>query len=983
MSRIRVCAAAIAAAGCAWSSTRADNFVNWENPTVHPVDITPDGNRLLVVNLPDARLEVFDIRRALPVHLGSVPVGVDPVSVRARTNTEAWVVNHISDGISVVDLFAMNVVRTIATLDEPADVVFAGEQRRAYVTCSQVNTVLVFDPTDPAAPIAEIEIEAEDPRALAVSPDGRYVYAAIFESGNGSTILSGTSRAGGSNVVTNPVGPYGGRNPPPNDGDSFNPPINPDLPPPPAVGLIVKKDANGRWMDDNEHDWTDVVSGPNAHLSLRPVGWDVIDRDVAIIDTQDHQVAYAERLMNLCMAIAVNPASGQVSVVGTDAINEIRFEPVVKGRFIRVNAASLDGASPESPVVHDLNPHLTYELQTVPQEERQFSIGDPRAIVWNADGTRGYVAGMGSNNVVVLDARGARDESIDPIEVGEGPTGLALDNTRGRLYVLNRFASSISVIDTCTSIEVTRVALHDPSPTAITAGRRHLYDTHRTSGLGHVACGSCHVDARIDRLAWDLGDPTGEIKEFNQNCQGGVNELFGESPCEDWHPMKGPMTTQTLQDIIGKEPLHWRGDRDGIEEFNPAFVGLQGDDEMLTDAEMAEFRAFLATIHFPPNPYRDLDNSLREDLPLPGHFSSGRFTPIGTPLPHGNAVNGLDLFRNGKLAEGIDCVTCHTIPTGMGTNFAIDGAHFDPLQPGPHGELHHAIRALPDGSFKVPQLRNVYDKVGMEGTTLQSRAGFGFFHDGGVDSIARFVSLPLFPIESEQQVADVVAFVLSLSGSDLPTGSPLTPRELPGTASQDTHAAVGVQVTAGVENDVSRERRGLLDLLMALADEERIGLIAKGVQNGKLRGYTYMRRGAFAADRAGERVRAEALLRAAGEGQEVTFTAVPSGTEIRWGIDRDVDGWLDRDELDACSDPADGASVPANAAITGDATQDGEIDVIDYGALFDCLHSTGLDPMDRCRCSFDFDGSDSLDLADFAVMQVRFGGTIGAGKGAP
>jgi hypothetical protein len=36
---------------------------------------------------------------------------------------------------------------------------------------------------------------------------------------------------------------------------------------------------------------------------------------------------------------------------------------------------------------------------------------------------------------------------------------------------------------------------------------------------------------------------------------------------EDWHPMKGPTVTQTLQDIIGFEPFHWRGDRLSIEEF--------------------------------------------------------------------------------------------------------------------------------------------------------------------------------------------------------------------------------------------------------------------------------------------------------------------------------------------------------------------------------------------------------------------------------
>jgi len=39
----------------------AQSFVNYETPHVHPLDITPDGTRLLAVNTPDNRLEVFDI----------------------------------------------------------------------------------------------------------------------------------------------------------------------------------------------------------------------------------------------------------------------------------------------------------------------------------------------------------------------------------------------------------------------------------------------------------------------------------------------------------------------------------------------------------------------------------------------------------------------------------------------------------------------------------------------------------------------------------------------------------------------------------------------------------------------------------------------------------------------------------------------------------------------------------------------------------
>ena len=109
--------------------------------------------------------------------------------------------------------------------------------------------------------------------------------------------------------------------------------------------------------------------------------------------------------------------------------------------------------------------------------------------------------------------------------------------------------------------------------------------------------------------------------------------------------MKGPMTTQTLQDIIGLEPFHHRGDKDGIEGFAGAYVSLQGDDAPLPPTEMQEFEDFLATITYPPNPFREFDNSLPTNLPLPGFFSTGRYAlASGDPLPNGNARDGLTLF---------------------------------------------------------------------------------------------------------------------------------------------------------------------------------------------------------------------------------------------------------------------------------------------------------------------------------------------------
>src|SRR5437899_9168000 len=236
--------------------------------------------------------------------------------------------------------------------------------------------------------------------------------------------------------------------------------------------------------------------------------------------------------MNICMSLEPNPATGRILVVGTDAINEVRFEPNLKGIFVRVNAAMVDPITGDK-TVKDLNPHLDYSAPSLPQSARDQSIGDPRAIVWTADGTRGYVAGMGSRNVVVIDEDGNRVSGA-PIEVGEGPCGLVLDEARRRLYVYNRFSSSISAIDTSNATVINAVRLFDPTPAMVAAGRRHLYDTRRTSGLGQASCASCHVDGRMDRLGWDLGNPAGDVLSAVVNSQGTmVTNVY--------HPMKGVM----------------------------------------------------------------------------------------------------------------------------------------------------------------------------------------------------------------------------------------------------------------------------------------------------------------------------------------------------------------------------------------------------------------------------------------------------------
>src|SRR5688572_5375153 len=204
-----------------WGST--ETFVNFETAPVAPIALNPDQKRLAVCNLPDGRLELFDVSSGSLAPLGSVAVGIDPVSVRFRNSTEAWVVNHISDSISVVDLGSLSIKATIQTLDAPADVVFAGS--RAFVSCALPNTIQVFEAATRDL-VTNIVVQAERPKALAVSADGAKVYAAVFESGNRTTVIGARFRnlLFIDNVVSRTNGPYGGQNPAPNLGSGFEPP---------------------------------------------------------------------------------------------------------------------------------------------------------------------------------------------------------------------------------------------------------------------------------------------------------------------------------------------------------------------------------------------------------------------------------------------------------------------------------------------------------------------------------------------------------------------------------------------------------------------------------------------------------------------------------------------------------------------------------------------------------------------------------------
>src|SRR5215470_15781664 len=79
-------------------------FTTFETLQVRPLALSPSRQFLYAANTPDDRLEVFRVQKDGTLQsAGAVAVGMEPIAVACRTDTEVWVLNFLSDSISIVD----------------------------------------------------------------------------------------------------------------------------------------------------------------------------------------------------------------------------------------------------------------------------------------------------------------------------------------------------------------------------------------------------------------------------------------------------------------------------------------------------------------------------------------------------------------------------------------------------------------------------------------------------------------------------------------------------------------------------------------------------------------------------------------------------------------------------------------------------------------------------------------------------------------
>jgi hypothetical protein len=157
------------------------------------------------------------------------------------------------------------------------------------------------------------------------------------------------------------------------------------------------------------------------------------------------------------------------------------------------------------------------------------------------------------------------------------------------------------------------------------------------------------------------------------------------------------------------------------------------------------------------------------------------------------------------------------------------------------------------------------------------------------------LSEPVFGL-NEQEKLDLEAFLMQF-----PTGM---------------HPATGAALTLDASNlndpDVSQRLSDYAFVILA----GEVDLIVHGPVNDEDRGWVWIGENGgqhfFQSDRAEEVwTWGEIVDAISNQGAVLTLLGVPVGEGVRMGVDRDLDGFLDRDEIDAGSDPADPDNGPS------------------------------------------------------------------------
>ena len=309
---------------------------------------------------------------------------------------------------------------------------------------------------------------------------------------------------------------------------------------------------------------------------------------------------------------------------------------------------------------------------------------DKKRLPWRLGGSRDLLAAELLNN----------DGRLRRVATGGRPMELAFAPDGKTLYAANYFADAVQVIDAETAKVVRTIPLGGPSEVSLVRrGEMLFHDATRSSNQWY-SCATCHSDGHTNGLDFDT-----------------LND--GRMDLSNAH-LRSRKKVPTLRGVARTGPWTWHGwqtslDEAMIESFTKSMQGKRPSAD-----EVKAIVAYIGTLEFPRNPYRDKDGGL-------------------TP----EAKRGEAVFRSAKAA----CNTCHA-----GPEFTDGKVHVAGLE-----ESDDAYRG-----YNPPSLRGIYDKD-------------PYMHDGRAKTLRDALTGPHNPDAvtglgelTGEELSDLVAYLKSL-----------------------------------------------------------------------------------------------------------------------------------------------------------------------------------------------------------------------------
>jgi len=520
--------------------------------------------------------------------------------------TRLLTANQTAGTVSLVDTASGKVLAEITTGDKPAGVAFTKDGKRAAVTHWFGYDLAVLDVGPDSLTVTGRVDVGPEPRGVAIASDGKTAYVAVGVANEVVRVdMDSKTVTGRLDVGREPRGVA----------------LTPD-----GSRLIV---GNARSQNVSV-----VATGP----------WKV-ERTVAIDGDNLRQVAVGPDGAYAYLANMKNRGFATTR-------NNIDLGWVLGQRLTRVSLAA-----------DDSDPFATLSLD--PQGK---AAADAYGVAVSPDG-RFLAVGLGGTHEVMIfrtDRRrlpwrlnGSRDlippELLRPgddrfrrVTTGGRPTELAFAPDGKTLYAADYFGNSVHVIDAEAASVSKTIPLGGPSePSLARRGEMLFHDAARSFNQWY-SCATCHSDGHTNGLDFDT-----------------LND--GRQDLSLQH-LRSRKKVPTLRRVAQTGPWTWHGWQTGlddatVESFTKSMQGPRPSDD-----DVKAVVAYLGTLEFPRNPYREKDGGL-------------------SPA----AKRGEAVFRSAKAA----CNTCH------------GGAEFT------DGKIHVAGLEEPDDAYRgynPPSLKGVYDK---------------------------------------------------------------------------------------------------------------------------------------------------------------------------------------------------------------------------------------------------------------------------------